>query len=100
MIDNQGVMAKKSILFSRSSKTEASRPDAIKFVSVFWYVNYCWLFKAKSCLYIIYAKDICFENTIFKYTQLNDQTVLFVTIQFSISHKVKWFQVFWITMHH
>ena len=29
---------------------------------------------------------------IFRYTQLKDQKVLFLTIQFSISQKVKWFQ--------
>ena len=29
----------------------------------------------------------------FVYTQLNDQTVLFLTIQFSVSYKVEWFQV-------
>ena len=37
--------------------------------------------------------NIRFVNKICKDTQLNDETILFLTIQFSISYKVKWFQV-------
>ena len=33
------------------------------------------------------------KQQLFVYTQLNDQTVLFLRIQFSISQKVEWFQV-------
>ena len=34
-----------------------------------------------------------FVNTFYRYTQLNDQTVPFLTIQFSLSQYVKCFQV-------
>ena len=33
-----------------------------------------------------YILNIWFVNTFYRYTQLNDQTVLFLTIQFCISH--------------
>ena len=32
--------------------------------------------------------DICFINTFFRYTHLNDQSVLFLTIQLSISQQI------------
>ena len=35
----------------------------------------------------IYISNIWFVNTFGRYTQLNDQTVLFQTIQFSISQQ-------------
>ena len=40
-----------------------------------------------------YISNIWFVNTFCRYTQLNDQTVLFLTIQFTKVNKVKWFQV-------
>ena len=72
------------------------------FSLVLWHINHCWLFNAESGLFQ-YIRYIWFVNinqqngskycyvslTIhhsFVYTQLNNQTVLFQTIQFSISH--------------
>ena len=52
---------------------------------VLWHINHCRLFYAKSSLYI-YNKYNSIKHQSFVYTQLNDQTVLFLTIQFSISH--------------
>ena len=41
---------------------------------------------AKSCCFIyIYILNICFVNIFCRYIQLNNQTVLFLTIQFSLS---------------
>ena len=56
----------------------------VGFGLVSWYIIHCWLFKAKSCFYL-YIKYIWFVNTFCRYTQLNDQTVLFLTIQFNKS---------------
>ena len=69
---------------------------------VLWHINHCGLFNAKSGLFIYIKYMICkhkstklnsskFSNNsinhqTFVYTQLNDQTVLFQTIQFSKSH--------------
>ena len=50
---------------------------------VLLHINHYRLFNGKSCFYI---SNIWFVNTFFRYTQSNDQTVLFLTIQFSISH--------------
>ena len=59
---------------------------------VLWYINHCREFNAKFCFYIYIEYMIC--KHIFRYTRLNDQTVLFLTNQFSIKvNKVKWFQV-------
>ena len=44
-----------------------------------WHINHCWLFNAKSCFYM----NIKFASTFCRYTKLNDQTVLFLTIQFN-----------------
>ena len=65
---------------------------------VLWHINPCRLFNAESSLYI-YIKYIWFCKDIFLITfetnlnsffgsQLNDQTVLFFTIQFICSHSV------------
>ena len=43
-------------------------------------MNHCWLFNTKSCFYIKISK--WFANTFCRYTQLNDQTVLFMIIQY------------------
>ena len=83
---------------------------------VLCHINHCWLFNAKSylciyieyiwfvnslCIYILNDPELILLYTGFKYcyvsqtiqlntshmlTQLNDQTVPFLTIQFSISH--------------
>ena len=59
------------------------------FFSLFWfglvlsYFNPCWWINAKSCSYI----NIWFVNTFCWYTELNDPTVLFLTIQFCICQK-------------
>ena len=45
-------------------------------------MNQYWLFNAKSCFYIYIEYMIC--KHIFRY--INDETVLFPTIQFSTSH--------------
>ena len=51
---------------------------------VLWHINRCWLFNAKSCFYIHIEYMIC-KHILF--IQLNDQTVLFPKIQFSISQQ-------------
>ena len=51
---------------------------------VLWHINHCWLFNAQSCFYIYI---IWFLNTFCRYTELNDWTVLFLTIQFSLSQQ-------------
>ena len=56
------------------------------FSLVLWHMNHCCLFNPKSCFYI-YISNICFVNTFSRYTQLNDQTVLFLIVQFSISQQ-------------
>ena len=68
---------------------------------VLWHINHCWLFNAKSGLFIHLRYMICkhkstklnklFSNSIkhktfCRYTQINDQKALFQTIQFSKSH--------------
>ena len=55
---------------------------------VLWHINYYWLFNAKSCFYI-YIKYIWFVNTFFSDKKLNDQTVIFLTIQFSLNQQRK-----------
>ncbi len=40
-----------------------------------------------------YILNMWFVNTFCRYTQLNDQSDVFLTIQFSISQQRKWFQV-------
>ena len=48
---------------------------------VLWHINHCWLFNANSCFYVYIKYMIC-KHIFFRYTQLNDETVLI--IQFSI----------------
>ena len=48
---------------------------------VLWHISHYRLFNAKSCFYIYIKYMIC------RYTPLNDKTVLFLTIQFSISQQ-------------
>ena len=54
----------------------------VRFDLVFWHINNYWLFNAKSCFYL-YIKYMI--KNIFRYAQLKDKTVLFLTIQFNIS---------------
>ena len=51
------------------------------FALILWYINHCWLFKVKSCFYIYIKYIIC------RYAQLNEPTVLILTIQFSKSQQ-------------
>ena len=62
--------------------------ELFKFGLVLWHINHCRLFNAKSIfihtfLYIVY-NGIGLVNTFCRRTHLNDQTVLFLTIQFSV----------------
>ena len=66
----------------RSDILNTNSPDW--FTLVLWHTNHYWLFNAKSCFYIYIKYMIC--KHIF-YIQWNDQTVLFQTIQFSISQQ-------------
>ena len=58
---------------------------------VLWHIKHCRLFNAKSSL-CIYIKYIWLVNIFCRYTQLNDQTVLFLIIQFNISQH-RYFQL-------
>ena len=58
----------------------------IWFGLVLWHINNCRLFNAKSSFYI-YILNIWFVNTFCRFTQLNDQTLLILTIQLTISQK-------------
>ena len=49
---------------------------------VLWNIKNCWLFNTKSCFYVYIKYMFCKQIL-----QLNDQTVLFLTIQFSISQQ-------------
>ena len=55
----------------------------ISFCLVWWHIKYCWLFNAKSFFHTYIKYMICKHILSI---QLNDQTVLFLTIQFSINH--------------
>ena len=75
---------------------------ALGLVLVLLYINHCWLFNAESGLYNRYMickhkstklnsskysnVSLTIQHQSFVYTQLNDQTVLFQTIQFCISY--------------
>ena len=69
--------------------------DVFGFGLVLWHINHCRLFNGKSSLFIYTRYKICkhkstklnamyHKHQSFAYTELNDQTVLFKTIQFSI----------------
>ena len=74
----------------------------IRFGLVLWHINHCWLSNAKFDLYILdlltkankvewFLVLLCITATPIKhqsivYRQLNNETVLFQAIQFSISH--------------
>ena len=77
-------------IISESKEKKKKDKKWIKWVQVLfgfilWHINHCWLFNAKSSLYIL---NIWFLNIFFRHTQLNDQTVLLM-IQFTIS--LVWF---------
>ena len=81
-----------------------------------WHINQCWLLNANSSLYIyiyiliyiyiyilnmicehillitfLYEPELIFGTLLSSFTQLNDQTVLFPTFKFSISHlRIVW----------
>ena len=52
---------------------------------VLLHINQCGLINAKYCFYA-YILNIWFESMFWRCTLLNDQTVLFLTIQFKMSH--------------
>ena len=55
------------------------------FSLILWHIDCCWLFNGKSGIYN-YIEYMIYEH-IFRYTQLKDQTPLFLTIQYSISQQ-------------
>ena len=71
----------------------SSQKGLVQFGLVWFYgisTNVGYLMPTPVFTYIL---NIWFINTFSTYTLLNDQSVLFLRIQFSWSHKVKWFQV-------
>ena len=52
----------------------------------FWGFNWAWVKKVKWFQVILHIANNSIKHQSFVYTQLNDQTVLFQAIQFSISY--------------
>ena len=52
---------------------------------VLWHINHCWLFNINPVF--THILNTWFANMFCRFTELNKQTVLFLTIQFSISQQ-------------
>ena len=61
-----------------------------EFGLILWHINYCWLFNAKS---ILYVWTVLFQTIQFNISKQFDCKKQFYFKQFPLVNKVKWFQV-------